>query len=95
MRKSLAATALALTILSATGATAAYADAQVDGGLWDYGHNYKDVWSNYWHPSKSHGSSVIKNGQKFDSGCVGANVRSYASTGANWWDSVAEYYRFC
>ncbi|WP_162873033.1 lactococcin 972 family bacteriocin [Austwickia chelonae] len=48
--------------------------------VWDYGHGWNSVWSNYWHPSNVHGSSVTKNGTRFDSGCTPAHQRSYAST---------------
>ncbi|WP_162873039.1 lactococcin 972 family bacteriocin [Austwickia chelonae] len=79
----------------ASGSTAAFAYAEVDGGKWDFGHGPFDTYSNYWHPTKNHGSSVTRNGQKFDSGCASPNEWSRASVNAKWTDSVAQYYRFC
>jgi lactococcin 972 family bacteriocin len=65
-----------------------------EGGTWDYGVNSKDVYSNYFHGKRKHGSSV-KNGD-------GVNRRS-ALVNKNTWSRVSlekkypgnkAYYRF-
>lgn len=55
----------------------------VGGGTWDYGTRIvgskKEVYSNYFHPSKSHKSSCSIGSNFSDSGWVSAKKTSYSS----------------
>lgn len=65
--------------LLGSGVTAAFAStAYVGGGKWDYGTGGGKVWSNYYHGSKVHKSSV-QGAYYYDSGWKSAGVTSYAS----------------
>lgn len=58
LRKPVAAIALAGSVLVG-GAAAAHATIEyVGGGTWDHGVNSSIVWSDYYHGSRCHGSSV-------------------------------------
>lgn len=74
-----------------------FANENVGGGNWDYGTRLvlplkKEVWSNYYHPDKVHGSSCSIGTHKSDSGRTKAGVTSYSNavggindkTKANW-----------
>ncbi|MEM5632504.1 lactococcin 972 family bacteriocin [Bacillus toyonensis] len=61
-----------------SGATAAFAATQNVGGTWNYGTGGGSVWSNYYHGSKVHKSSVI--GQYYySSPWTNPGYTSYAS----------------
>ncbi len=84
----------AISIGSAAVAMAATA-YPAQGGRWDYGLSGTTYFSNYWHPSANHGSSVIVNGVLNRSACSAPNVTSTASRFAWPWYSRSAYYRIC
>ncbi|MET8813121.1 lactococcin 972 family bacteriocin [Streptomyces sp. NPDC004549] len=52
--------AAAAGVLVMAGAVPALATVKnIDGGTWDYGAGTATVWSDYYHPSKCHGSTSI------------------------------------
>ena len=54
------------------------------GGTWSYGTNSTEVYSNYYHPSNNHRSSVINGyGEYLSSGCKSPGVWAYASERAD------------
>lgn len=74
-----------------------FANENVGGGNWDYGTRLvlplnKEVYSNYYHKTKDHGSSCSIGTKHNDSGRVSAGITSYSSatgkvndkTKANW-----------
>lgn len=63
------------------------------GGWWDYGENKYTVWSNYYHGSKDHASSV-KGSIYVRSNCVGPAQTSLASAPSTWFRD-SSYYQFC
>ncbi|WP_448854191.1 lactococcin 972 family bacteriocin [Corynebacterium frankenforstense] len=67
-----------------------------DGGDWDHGNSGERVWSNYWHPNVTHGSSV-QGHEYVDSGCVAPNIWARAQAHSKYvpWGRDGAYYRFC
>ncbi|PZR03336.1 MAG: lactococcin 972 family bacteriocin [Corynebacterium kroppenstedtii] len=67
-----------------------------DGGDWDHRNSGGRVWSNYWHPSVNHGSSV-QGHEYVDSGCQPRGVWARAQTHSKWnpFGKDGSYYRFC
>ncbi|MFE7116210.1 lactococcin 972 family bacteriocin [Streptomyces sp. NPDC057654] len=52
--------AVAAGVLIVAGAAPALATVkEVGGGTWDYGAGTSQVWSNYYHPTKCHGSTSV------------------------------------
>lgn len=81
-----------------TSVTSAFA-ANVVGGVWDYGTkvtsiNEKTVYSNYFHPSKTHKSSCSIGTTFVSSGWVAAGKTSYASAKGAWLDETHAYYDY-
>lgn len=75
-------------------ASPAYEAFPNEGGTWQYGANPVKMWSNYWHASKCHGSSVYTNTNKSVSIDTAAGQWSYAQLWV--YDSSARYYyRIC
>lgn len=72
----------ALVVGGATAANAATKSAE--GGKLDYGvdYGYGSVWSNYYHPSKAHGSTACNSMSCSRSDRVPAGRWSYASMGS-------------
>ena len=65
-----------------------------EGGTWQYGTNLVKMWSNYWHTSRCHGSSVYTDTNKNVSVDIAPGYWSYAQL--HWYDSSARYYyRVC
>lgn len=81
--------------LLGAGTGVALAD-DVDGGIWNHGNSGGRVWSNFWHPTDNHGSSV-QGHEYVDSGCQGADTWARAQTHSKWlpWGIDGSYYRFC
>ncbi|WP_420830320.1 lactococcin 972 family bacteriocin [Corynebacterium uropygiale] len=76
------------------GAGVASAEA-VAGGEWDHGNSGGRVWSNFFHPTAAHGSSV-QGHQYVDSGCVAPNVWARAQSHSKYLPGAdGAYYRFC
>lgn len=91
----------ALTLASAllVGTAASISAENVGGGVWDYGTkisgvNKKTVYSNYFHPTKTHKSSVTIGTHYASSGWVSKCVTSYASATGGWMDTTHAYYDF-
>lgn len=80
-------TGLAAVLMAIGAAAPALATVvNVGGGTWNYGvnNNGGEVWSNYYHPSLRHRSSVINGyGEYYNSGCVSSGTWSYASLRAD------------
>ena len=71
----------------------------VGGGIWDYGTkvsglNQKTVWSNYYHPTRMHKSSVTIGTTAASSGWVDKGSTSYASAVGSWSDQTHAYYDY-
>lgn len=71
----------------------------IDGGVWDYGTNItginrKTVYSNFFHPTKVHRSSVTIGTTYADSGWVLSKQTSYASAEGSWGDDTHAYYDY-
>ncbi|MFC9297763.1 lactococcin 972 family bacteriocin [Streptomyces sp. NPDC057011] len=65
-------------VIAASAAPALATTVSVGGGTWDYGAGTATVWSDYYHGSKCHGSSV--QGEYYDaSGNVSAGSWAFAS----------------
>lgn len=97
--RSLATTLLAVGLSLGAAGTAMAAVVSAGGGTWDYGVTSlapSNNWSNYWHPSRVHGSSVGGDSGVKRSSCVGANRWSRVTN----WDSNPfridhAYWRYC
>ncbi|MDO5066682.1 MAG: lactococcin 972 family bacteriocin [Propionibacteriaceae bacterium] len=101
MKKSIEAVKKAVVVavvIVMTSAGAAFAVTRhVAGGTWDYGTNIAlgVAWSNFWHPSKNHASSVRIGANVYSSPCVGARQNAYAERWRPPFTSAGYYYRFC
>ncbi|WP_406486480.1 lactococcin 972 family bacteriocin [Streptomyces sp. NBC_01563] len=71
----------ALIFAAATPALAITVDAA--GGRWSYDSGANSTWSNYYHSSQEHSSSVKSGSHIFDSGCTAKGKWSLASIGDN------------
>lgn len=81
--------------LSVGGATAASATTSYMGGGWlDYGvdYGYMNVWSNYFHSSKSHGSTACNSMSCNRSDVAPANKWSWANIGATYGGNKSYYW---
>lgn len=85
---------LGSSILLISSVSALAATQNVSGGTWNYGISNSKVYSNYYHKTKKHSSSV-KNGynERSYSGTVGANKTSYASIKSHWSAIDYSYYQ--
>ncbi len=84
--------AFALTVGVATPALATI--RSVGGGTWDYGTGGGRVWSNFYHGSRDHASSV--QGETYmTSRCMPKGYTSYARANDRFWVVDRSYYRFC
>ncbi|QJW35926.1 lactococcin 972 family bacteriocin [Cellulosimicrobium protaetiae] len=99
VRRAFIGAALSVGIVAA-GATAAYATrVSAGGGTWDYGVTSLTAsynWSDYYHGSRSHGSSVTGDDGLDRSPCRSRGTWSYSSA----WDSNPfrvdkAYWRYC
>lgn len=80
----------------ATAAPALAVTKEVGGGTWDYGATDRTVWSNYYHSSKNHGSSVLNGYNETErSACVGRNKWSYADLPAHPDETDEAFWRHC
>ncbi|WP_431520211.1 lactococcin 972 family bacteriocin [Bifidobacterium pseudolongum] len=62
----------------------------VEGGTWQYGRNLVKAWSNYYHPTKPHASTVTSGNKRSVSANTRAGYWSYATL--NGFYSSANYY---
>ncbi|MDO4718697.1 MAG: lactococcin 972 family bacteriocin [Propionibacteriaceae bacterium] len=98
-KKALASLSLAICLSATSAATASAVIVSAGGGTWNYGiANWLPSmnWSNYYHPSKKHGSSVTGDAGLVRSACVGKRSWAYASA----WDKNPfridhAYWRYC
>ncbi len=86
-------------ILAGSATTALADSANVAGGVWDYGTkvvglNKKQVYSNYYHSTKTHSSSVTIGTTYVPSGNVAAKYTSYASATGAWNATTHAYYSY-
>ncbi|WP_078392829.1 lactococcin 972 family bacteriocin [Shouchella patagoniensis] len=72
---------------------------QVGGGTWDQGtktkgifNKTKEVWSNYWHPSKVHGSAAQLGAKTPNRSCVKKDLTSKAFQSSSNTDLTAYTY---
>lgn len=68
------------------GENSVFASQKVGGGTWEYGtktsgifNKTKTVWSNYWHPTVTHGSSAQLGANTPNRSCVRKDLTSKAS----------------
>lgn len=61
-----------------------YSDS-VGGGTWDHGISYDQVWSNYLHNGKIHGSTAENSSGQYFSGWEDPGAWSYKSIKASLW----------
>lgn len=90
-----------LTIAATTGiislgiAIPAFATVEYPaGGVWDYGTENGIVYSDYYHPTSWHKSSV-KTSSVFSSPCTAKGYWSKASANDRWWAVDYSYWSFC
>lgn len=91
--------ALLLAGVMVVGSATSVFAANVGGGVWDYGTkavgvNQKMVYSNYYHASKTHKSSVSIGTTAVSSGWVSAGKTSYASATGSWGAETHAYYDY-
>lgn len=72
-------------------ATASAETSTPAGGVWNYGTGGGWVWSDYFHPSKCHGSSV--QGKWFDSDTASAGRWSEAQAEDRWYAVDRSWYK--
>lgn len=86
-------TVLALALFPAP--ASAEEDFPAEGGSWQYGDNGFRAYSNYWNPTKTHGSSVSNRFKSDTSPCTAANKWSYAQINVTLGFQSHYYYRLC
>lgn len=96
MKQTVKKLALVASIAATLGGSVAVASAAVqylEGGVWTYGSGNDGAYSNYYHPSKYHSSTVVsrKTGSS-DKGYAGAGGTSRAWIRTSWGEKVAFYY---
>jgi lactococcin 972 family bacteriocin len=96
IRKIVAAVAMGAGAAMAVAAPAMADREFVGGGTWDHGFAGLGtiLYSNYFHPSVNHGSSVQVDGIVYRSACVGPNVWSHVQTGSAVSGNKV-YWRYC
>jgi lactococcin 972 family bacteriocin len=95
MRKVALATAASLTAAVAVATPAMATMANVGGGTWWYGVQDTVNYSDYYHPSNKHRSSVISDGILTRSSCTAPGDISYASTYAGFSGNKAYWNNSC
>ena len=96
MKQTVKKLALVASLVATLGGGVAVASAVVKypgGGVWTYGSANGGAYSNYYHPSKYHSSTVVsrKTGSS-DKGYAGAGGTSRAWIRTSWGEKVAFYY---
>ncbi|CVO03297.1 lactococcin 972 family bacteriocin [Streptococcus pneumoniae] len=96
MKQTVKKLALVASIAATLGGGVSVASAAVqypEGGVWTYGSGNSGAYSNYYHPSKYHSSTVVsrKTGSS-DKGYAGAGGTSRAWIRTSWGEKVAFYY---
>ena len=90
--KALATVALAAVAIGTASGVAA-ATQYPDGGVWTYGAANGGAFSNYYHGSKYHSSTVVSRwSSRSDIGYASAGRTSYAYIPTSWGEQVAFYY---
>lgn len=90
--------AMVLGMVMAAGTTGVALAAEqfpAEGGSWQYGDNGFRAYSNYWHASKTHGSSVSAGNKTSTSICTARNKWSYAQVNMPGTSAPAYHYRLC
>ena len=70
-------------------------DFPAEGGSWQYGDNSFRAYSNYWNPTKTHGSSVNNRFKSDTSPCTQANKWSYSQINVTLGFQSHYHYRLC
>ncbi|WP_125773391.1 lactococcin 972 family bacteriocin [Antribacter gilvus] len=91
-RRTLASTAVAATLIAGGTTVAVAAVTYVGGGTWERGSS-TTVWSNYFHGTRCHGSSV--QGTYYDSDSRPAGQWTLASAPTRWWAVDNAYWGYC
>ncbi len=87
-------TAAAFGVVLTVACTGAASGIAVGGGQWSYGTSLAGVaYSNYYHPSNWHGSSVMVEADVVRSPCTAPKSTAKASKWRTPWDEVHVYYR--
>ncbi|MPY58183.1 lactococcin 972 family bacteriocin [Streptomyces spongiae] len=95
-KKPLQALVVSAAFVTAAAAPALAVTKEVGGGTWSYGTTSETVWSNYFHSSSKHGSSVRNGyGDEERSACVNADKWSYADLPAHPEETDYAYWRKC
>ncbi len=92
--KVVASTVATIGLTASFAGVAMAAVVNVDGGSWDYGSNTINVWSNYTHPSRRHGSTAVAGSDRVYSGDTAAGRTSFASLYKMPWTHGSSYYNF-
>ena len=80
-------------LTAATPSEAQAAQAYVGGGTWQYGTSATWAWSNYWHTSKAHSSSLVHSMGTNWSQIKGPNAWSYCEMMRTDWRTISCYWR--
>lgn len=95
-KKPLQALVVSAALVGAAATPALAITENVGGGTWNYGTSKETVWSNYWHTSAKHGSSVRNGyGDEERSACKNADTWSYADLKAHPDETDYAYWRKC
>lgn len=95
LNKKLSKIILSASILLSFSGTALAATQYPDGGVWTYGASDGGAYSNYYHGSKYHSSSVISlKDSDSDKGFASAGYTSYAWISTAFGEKVAFYYNY-
>ncbi|MGO4586217.1 lactococcin 972 family bacteriocin [Arthrobacter sp. 2RAF6] len=95
MKKALAGLALTGALSSVAGTAVAATQYPVEGGHWNYGFNGVGIYSDYFHGSRCHGSSVWNDWGNNRSIDVSPGQWSNSWLGATPWTNNKYYYRVC
>jgi lactococcin 972 family bacteriocin len=97
VRKIFAAVVIGASAVTAVAVPAMAGRQNVGGGVLDSGHAGFGfiIYSNYYHPSTNHGSSVRVNAYIERSGCVGPGVWSHAQWATTPTANDAAFWRYC
>lgn len=92
--KGLVTVALAVAAIGTASGVAA-ATQYPDGGVWTYGATNGGAFSNYYHGSKYHSSTVVSRwNSRSNRGYAYAGRTSYAYIPTKWGEQVAFYYNY-
>lgn len=91
LKKILLLSILTIGLLGSVATTALAYEVNVGGGTWNYGNGKIYSWSNYYHKSKTHKSSVTVGNYTTSSGWISKNKWAKASAKKSLW-STSQFY---